>query len=113
MDDDAREPIGKIARTSEYSLYAQIRWIALDSKADREGKVESFDGYCLFLRTDLVAAGIDIAEGDLITVMGSGNALRNVNFYVKKITLVGHNPNYNGHTMIKAWLVTKQPVRHS
>lgn len=112
-DRQAREPIGKAARGSIISLDAQVSWRGAKFEIEREGSKVVVDGYLLFLRTGLERLGIDINYQDQIIEMGSGPAKREVNLYVEMVQYRGHNPNYNGHTLVKAWFSDKDPVRHS
>lgn len=111
-DRDAREPIGKAKRDTDTGLYAQISRKPVQVKAAREGNIVEYDGYVLFLKTDLVAEGITIKYHDQIIQIGEGNAREDVNIYIEMIQPRGHNPNYGGHTLVKAWFKDKSPVRH-
>lgn len=112
-DRQAREPVGKVARGAVISIQAQVCWKNAKFEIEREGGKVIVDGYLTFLRTDLVRLGIDIEYQDLIIEMGTGAAKREVNLYVEAIQYRGHNPNYGGHTLVKAWFSDKAPVRHS
>jgi len=111
-DRQAREPVGKVARGPVIPLFAQVSWKNEKFTIEREGGTTVVDGYLLFLRTDLERLGIDIEYQDQIIEMGTGAALREVNLYVEAIQYRGHNPNYGGHTLVKAWFSDKDPVRH-
>ena len=113
MDRQAREPIGKAARGSVVQLNGHVSWKSATLKPQKGGNEVAVDGYILFLRTDLVTKGIDIQYQDQFFEIGTGNALREVNLYVEMIQYRGHNPNYGGHTLVKAWFSDKAPVRHS
>jgi len=112
-DRRAREPVGKVARRVPIYPYAQVSWKSAVIKTTAEGNEVTVDGYLLFLRTDLVKLGIDIQYSDLIYEIGTGPALRSVNLFVEMIQYRGHNPNYGGHTLVKAWFTDKSPTRHS
>lgn len=112
-DRQAREPIGKVARGSVIPIRSQVCWKNSKFEIEREGGKVTVDGYLLFLRSDLVSLGIDIDYQDQIIEMGTGVAIREVNLYVEAIQYRGHNPNYGGHTLVKAWFSDKAPVRHS
>lgn len=111
-DRQSREPIGKAARGAEIPIYAQVSDRGSKFVIEREGAKVVVDGYYLFLRTDLVALGIDIEYGDQVVERGEDNALRQVNHYIEMVQDRGHNPNYGGHTLLKAWFSDKAPVRH-
>jgi hypothetical protein len=112
-DREAREPVGKVARGTTTSLYAQVHWKSAQIVAKPEGNLITTDGYLLFLRTDLDTLGIDIEYHDQIVEIGESASLVPVNLYVEMIQYKGHNPNALGYTLVKAWFSDKGPVRHS
>jgi hypothetical protein len=64
------------------------------------------------LQTDLEAKGIEIEEGDICIEIGSGGSLRTgLKLYVENIQYRAHNPLKGGHTLVKAWLKDKDPVK--
>ena len=112
FDRQAREAVGKVARGAVIPIDAQVSWKGAKFTIEREGESIVVDGYLLFLRTDLERLGIDVDYNDQIIEMGRGAAIRPVNLYVEMIQYRGHNPNYGGHTLVKAWFSDKVPVRH-
>jgi len=111
-DEDAGEPVGKVPRSVDKTVDGQVSWKMQDFTMKEGGKVVTADGYILFRRKDLDAAGITIEEEDLIVNIGEGQGDVDVNFYVLRIQLRGHYPEFGGHTLIKAWYARKAPVRH-
>jgi hypothetical protein len=111
-DRDAREPIGRATRDTDVGLFAQISRKPVKVKASREGDIVEYDGYVCFLKTDLVANGITIKYHDQIIQIGTGAAREDVSIYIEMIQPRGHNSNYGGHTLVKAWFRDKSPVRH-
>jgi hypothetical protein len=113
-DSDTNEPIGKVARNDPIKLVCQVSRRMFKLIMGKEGKEFKAEGYLLFLRRDLKDKSIDINEGDQITQIGEGDFARsNLNLYFNNIVDVGHNDNFFGSTMIKAWFNDKKPVRHS
>lgn len=109
---NTREPIGKPRYSEPIPLFAQVSDKQNMVKAERSGKEILYDGYLCFLQTDLEAAGIEIEEGDLCEEIGSGGSLRTgLKLYVENIQYRGHNPLKGGHTLVKAWLKDKDPVK--
>lgn len=111
MDPDAREPVGKVARSVKYNLQAQISWKRQKTDATSTGSETKTEGYILLRRFDLDALGIDINEGDKIETIGTGIALVEGPFYITMIQYRGHYPGQGGHTLVKAWFNDKKPVR--
>lgn len=112
MDEDAGEPIGKVARSVDKIIDGQVSWKMQEFTMREGGKVVTADGYILFRRKDLDEAGINVQEEDLIVNIGEGDGDVNVNFYVVRIQLRGHYPEFGGHTLVKAWYAKKTPVRY-
>lgn len=114
FDPDTNEPIGKVARNEPVKLQCQVNKKSFELVMSKEGKKLKEDGYLLFLRKDLNERGIDINEGDEITQIGEGEYERTgLNLYFNNIVDRGHNPNFGGSTMIKAYFTDKKPVRHN
>lgn len=71
FDANAREPVRSVARTSAVTLRAQVSWSSnrrLAFKAGGQGGVNTeATGYLVFLRRDLAAAGVTLAEGDKVS----------------------------------------------
>jgi hypothetical protein len=110
-DDDAREPVGKVARDAEVTLQAQISWRSEETKAASEGPNEFTEGYALFRRYDLDAAGIDLEQGDQIASIGTGIYQRLGPWYLYMFQYRGHWDDVGGHTLVKAWFTSKSPNR--
>lgn len=111
-DTDAREPIGNVATDQPIQLVAQVSWKSTDTMADVQGNIERMDGYLLFLRKDMIAAGIMVGEGDRILSIGEGEAEVHMTSWVWKIQRRGHYPGQGGWTILKAWFKDKKPVLH-
>lgn len=109
---NTKEPMGKPSYGSQISLNAQVSDRSNMVKASKEGKEIVYDGYLLFLQADLETKGIVIEEGDLVEEIGSGGSLRtDLKLYVENLQFRGHNPLKGGHTLVKAWLKDKSPVK--
>lgn len=109
---NTKEPLGKPQYGPQISLFAQVSDRKNMVKPESGGKIIVYDGYLCFLQTDLENAGIEIGEGDLVEEIGSEDSLRTgLKLYVENITYRGHNPLKGGHTLVKAWLKDKGPVK--
>jgi len=111
MDDDAREPVGKVVRDAEIVLPGQVYWQDETFQSSREGLVAKTLGYILLRRYDLDIAGTDIYEGDEIVKFGLYQAELDRTFFIYRLRYRGHYPDMHGHTLIKAWFTDKAPVR--
>ncbi len=107
-DPDTKEPIGG-ARRSTKDLQAQVKWFRKDQLRGRStGPRQEADGYLLFRRTDLVAAGVEVRTGDKIVRIGH---LQNVSYYVTELSPMGHYPDQGGHGLLRADFNDREPVQ--
>lgn len=70
-DADAREPIKQVRRATAVTLEAQVSWtrnrrVAFKLGA-QGGAQDEAGGYLVFLRRDVIAAGVTLQRGDRIT----------------------------------------------
>jgi hypothetical protein len=113
VDDDFREPIQQARRGPVKSVLGQIKWssdeqLEISSGGAREGA----DGYVLFRRHDLIAAGLnEIHQNDRITSMGSGGNVTLVDLYITRVQQMGHYPG--GATLVRAWFKDRQPSKQT
>lgn len=70
-DDDAREPIKQVRRTTAVTLEAQVSWTrnrrAAFKLGAQGGVLDEASGYLVFMRRDVAAAGVTLTRGDRIT----------------------------------------------
>ena len=110
MDEDAREPIGKPARTDE-NLVGQIYFQDQTWQSDREGLVDKTLGYVVFRTYDLDLASVTIAVGDKITAMGTGRGQISLPLYIYRFRYRGHHPDQGGFTLLKCWFTDRKPAK--
>jgi hypothetical protein len=113
MDDDAKEPVGKVYRDEDIDLYGQIYWQDETWQAAREGLVDKTLGYILLRRFDLNLCKIDINEGDKIIQIGKNQAAVEKPLYVYRKRYRGHYQDTDGHSLVKVWFTDKKPGRHN
>jgi hypothetical protein len=107
-DHDAREPVQHAARSTSVTLPGQVSWMAGLGQRMREiGQSIEADGYVLFRRADLVAAGFELAVNDRITQMG--NVTKEV--YIIRLDPSGHYPDQGGYTLMRAWFRDRLPSK--
>lgn len=107
FDEDAREPIGDVERDSSVVVNGQAKWRSqFDVDMEAGGIEESADGYVLFRRVDLVAAGIELQTFDRITKIGTIDT----DVYITRLEWTAHYPDQGGPTLVKAHFVDRQPA---
>lgn len=115
QDPDYEEPVQVVDRSNQVTVLGQPKWRAdkrLDAKA--YGPDEESDGYVLFRRIDLQAAGVDdINRGDRFISIGIGANLREVDLYVTSIRPEGHYTDQGGASLLKAFFRGRHPVHQS
>lgn len=113
MDDDAREPVGKVNRNAEVTLTGQIFWQNKVWESEAVGLVPKTLGYVLLRRYDLTAVGVNITEGDKIIQIGINNAALTEPYYIYRIMYRGHYQDTDGHSLVKVWFTDKKPSRQN
>lgn len=114
MDNDAREPIGKVVRDVSKDLIAQISWNKEQSEASPGGEVKKTEGYLLFRVIDLHNAGVTLSSGDKITEIGTGiSKQENLVLYIYRLDPCIYIPALGGHRGLKAYFGDKKPVRQN
>jgi len=70
FDAMAREQVPALVRKAPVSMLAQVHWARLQDVEDTPtGNVERYDGYLVFRRDDLTAAGYTPADGDRVVAI--------------------------------------------
>ncbi len=118
-DNNAREPIGRMARDTYVELDGQVRWNSQKVFVQSSGIVENTDGYVLFRTYDLNKAGVTLNQGDEIYRMGTGRARLDFDtkqgnhpqLYICGFDFRGHYADQGGHSLVKAWFKEKSPAR--
>lgn len=107
-DEDAREPVGDVERTTPVIVEGQAKWrdqFAVDMEPG--GIQETSDGYVLFRRVDLDAESVTLQVFDRITRIGNIDT----DVYITRLEWTGHYPDQGGPTMVKAHFADRQPAK--
>ena len=108
FDDDAREPVQKMARKPTVQLDGQVRWPrSVDPDPVNAGDVKDSRGYILFRQKDIDDAGVVLSKGDNIIKIGKLDS----NEYINEFEPLGHYPDQGGHTLLKAYYAGRAPSR--
>jgi len=115
VDEDYREPIEFTSRSAQTTVPGQVKWGAdKNARPSDMGVDDGADGYILFRRVDLRAAGLtDIEQGDRFVTMGSGANAYDVDLYVVKVRLEGHYADQGGATLVKAFFRDRHPIEQN
>ena len=107
-DDDYREPVQRVTRNTTATLQGQVAW-AHDKRVQytRGGNRYDADGYVLFRYVDLANASIELAIDDKFISIGG----LSVNVYIKHFQPMGHYPDIQGPTLLKAFFGDKDPAK--
>ena len=106
--EDAREPIGTIARDDVKTIQGQVKWGTTKGLGmSAPGPEENAAGYVLFRKVDLDAQSITLAINDRIKKMGHVNT----DVYVIRLEWIGHYTDQSGPTMVKAWFEDRSQAR--
>lgn len=106
FDDDAQEPIGR-PEYNQVRISAQVKWKSIDDPEWMwSGRREGWNGYLLFLRSTLVARGVTINKGDLITSIGH----RTCRVFVESFEDAGHYPDIGGNGLMLAFFSDRSPA---
>lgn len=107
-DDDFREPIQQAARTEIKVVKGQPKWDTKEGiEVTKGGVAETSAGYVLFRYTDLNKASIALKLNDRIVKMGH----LDVDVYIIGLRPMGHYPDQNGASLVKAFFADRTPSR--
>ena len=99
FDDDSREPVRHVARTS-YTVKAQRSYSRAANPAyTAAGVNETVLGYILARKTDLDALSLTLQLGDKITAIGH----RATSLFVAQVEDVAHYSDTSGSTLVRAY----------
>jgi hypothetical protein len=115
QDDNLHEPVGQVRRQQAPTRFlAQVSW-GKDQRQDQVagGAASASDGYLLFRPADLRGRHFEIEVGDCIVQIGEGNAARSTDLYVVALTWMGHYPDQNGASLVRAYFEDRSPSRAS
>lgn len=109
-DENLREPVGQVQRQQvPIQLSAQIGKPRVMPMSADGGVIEHADGYLLFRTYDLREADTSVERGDQVVQIGVSPNDRIVDYFITKIEYLGHNQNYGGPTLLKAFYEDRQP----
>ena len=107
-DEDAREPVQQLSRSTPITLQGQVKMGATEEvEMERQGVAEGADGYVLFRKIDLDALGVTLAPNDRFTKFGHVET----DVYILKLQPMGHYTDQGGHTLIRAWFEDRTPAK--
>lgn len=107
-DEDAREVIQQATRYTTIALPGQIAQGQSKGLDLVIGGVQlRADGYVLFRKYDLDAAGFTIVVGDRFSKFGH----LDMDVYVIKLKWIGHYADKDGATLLKAFFQDRQPTK--
>lgn len=113
QDANLHEPIGQVKRPqAPTKLYAQISW-GMDKRISQGegGALLDSDGYLLFRTSDLRDKYITLQIGDRIAQIGEEKAKQNVDLYLIAFKWMGHYPDQQGASLVKAYFEDRSPSR--
>ena len=107
-DEETREPIQKAARKATTTVKGQIQWGKSEDAQVAAGGVQmEADGYVLFRYADLKAKNITLELNDRFIKMGHVDT----DVYIVGLQPVGHYPDQNGPSLLKAYFQDRQPSK--
>jgi hypothetical protein len=107
-DEDAREPLQQATRLTSVTIQGQVSWADTSQKdTGRSGVLLNAQGYVLFRKLDLDAAGFAIQINDRISKMGHVET----DVYVERLEWIGHYTELEGPTMIRAYFSDRLPSK--
>lgn len=107
-DEDAREPLQQAARLVSVTVPGQVSWAdTLRMETGKGGVIYNAQGYVLFRKADLDSAGFAVQINDRISKMGHVET----DVYVERLEWVGHYPDQNGPTLLKAYFSDRLPSK--
>lgn len=107
-DEDAREPLQQAARLVSVTVPGQVSWAdTLRMETGKGGVIYNAQGYVLFRKADLDLAGFVVQINDRISKMGHVET----DVYVERLEWVGHYPDQNGPTLLKAYFSDRLPSK--
>lgn len=115
VDDDFREPIQQAVRSPRATVPGQIKWTSDEQlRVTDAGTQKGADGYVLFRRCDLRAAGLnEIHQSDRFVAIGAGANTTEVDLYVVRVQQMGHYPDQGGGSLVRAWFKDRQPSKQT
>lgn len=97
FDDDAREPVRQVERSTAVTVNAQILWDFRNDPKPLEGGLEYLEsGYILVKLTEIRALGLDFKFGDRITKIGD----LDTELYITRSRPMAHYPP-NGAALMR------------
>lgn len=111
-DDDAREAIQKVKKEADVAVQGQVSFLG-EGRGDQNlsfhtrGRQEEGLGYIMFRFVDLRQLGIELSVNDQIVQMGH----RAVDFWILRLTPMGHYADQDGATLLKANFEDRKPAR--
>lgn len=115
VDDDFREPVQQATRGPRATVLGQIKWASDEQlRMSDGGAQEGADGYILFRRCDLRAAGLnEIHQNDRFVSIGAGANTTTVDLYVVRVQQMGHYPDQGGGSLVRTWFKDRQPSKQT
>jgi hypothetical protein len=110
VDGDFREPIQQSARLTNTTVPGQVKWFSDEEMlAGHAGIQAESEGYILFRRVDLAAAGVVLKLNDRFTKLANVDT----DLYIVNFRHEGHWPTEGGSTLIKAYFKDRTPSRQN
>jgi hypothetical protein len=107
-DEDAREPVQRASRFDAIQISAQPHWFSeRELQTLAQGPNDSSRGYLLFRYVDLLSAGIMVQINDRVTMQGH----LPTEVYITRTQPMGHYPDQNGASLLKAWFTDRNPAK--
>jgi hypothetical protein len=110
VDGDFREPVQQSARLATVVVPGQVKWFSdEDMLAGHAGIQGESDGYILFRRVDLAAAGVVLKLNDRFAKLANIDT----DLYIVNFRHEGHWPAEGGSTLMKAFFKDRTPSRQN
>lgn len=107
-DDEAREPIGQVARSTAVELPGQVSYgSSRELSYELGGRRENERGYVLFRQVDLDAKSVTLQPNDRITKIGQVEH----DSYITRLEPKGHYPDQAGATLVRAYFADRAPSK--
>jgi len=107
-DDEAREPIQQATRSTVVTIPGQVKYgSSREASFHLGGLRENERGYVLFRQVDLDALSVTLKINDRIVKIGQ--IVQSAD--ISRIEPVGHYPDQNGATMVRAYFSDRLPSK--